>query len=84
MTSAQHTPGPWTFHLEPDGEIHISGDDLHVCRLPQGYPNEAANARLIASAPDLLDALEYAYTQLDPRSEHAHQASIALAKAKGP
>ena len=46
--SKQHTPGPW--HVEPSPDrVHfdIRVDGVHL-------PLTAANARLIAAAPDLL------------------------------
>ena len=57
---AQHTPGPWRFSSHPyDGNymrIHCSSDPSGGDSL-RGYCGEA-NARLIAAAPDLLEALK--------------------------
>lgn len=59
-----HTPGPWTYDSET-GMIESTHADLrggheHICdmrpNLKMAY--HAANARLIASAPDLLSALK--------------------------
>lgn len=60
-----HTPGPW--HAHPDAAnpriILVGSDDMWVCKLftSRGYDQTdeqaTANADLIASAPDLLDAL---------------------------
>ena len=48
----QHTPGPW--HVEPaPNRVHfaVRSDGVHVVT---GWREGAANARLIAAAPDLL------------------------------
>ena len=57
--TAQHTPGPW--HIYPDNRRWICADD----RMPVAYtqiearelPQNAANALLIAAAPELLAML---------------------------
>ena len=56
-----HTPGPWHPHAlglarsgEPEFEIHWSADGECVAEVVHGE----ANARLIAAAPELLDALK--------------------------
>ena len=49
----QHTPGPW--YLNPRGWVVQSTGDI-VTRL-ECSNNKEADARLIASAPDLLNAL---------------------------
>lgn len=66
--SAAHTPGPW-FLLESDGVLQISDSEKHGNKAAivhwAGFDAgdktkkaKRANARLIAAAPDLLDALE--------------------------
>lgn len=53
--TAKHTPGPWTYTEEEldarvrasDGRTFMIGDVLY-------HPDNRANARLIAAAPDLL------------------------------
>jgi hypothetical protein len=69
--SAQHTPGPWHLRLSNNATPHIEhGDcfrdevgelDNRICVMPaeivQSF-NSFANARLIAAAPDLLEALQ--------------------------
>lgn len=70
---AQHTPGPWRANAEfgydietADGHFQIAtvrdeSDDLLLDRQYAPIPSEAdANARLIAAAPDLLQALKTA------------------------
>ncbi len=56
---SKHTPGPWTFRqaganwrvYASDGRSFDAGDALY-------HPENEANARLIAAAPELLRALE--------------------------
>ena len=74
--SATHTPGPWAYIQDEDGSFDVcqqGGAALttwssDVCRVYQidGTQPEAvaeANARLIAAAPELLDALDYLLTE---------------------
>ena len=109
--SAKHTPGPWTnqvvntvsgvcFKVGPfpwkEGELN------HAC-IYADYPNKsgyeqcAANARLIAAAPDLLeelrevekhlqsyvDAIEYGGGAASKSSERLASVRAAIAKATG-
>lgn len=59
-----HTPGPWIAHKLPLDRWLISAGNENVAGTASGGfgPNddatEQANARLIAAAPDLLEALE--------------------------
>lgn len=99
----QHTPGPWD--VEPKGPRHFvdGADGLTVAYLDRAGVRERAeieaNARLIASAPDLYAALENQVNCWDAMLEHAerlddsgmayscrnaiHHARAAIAKAKG-
>jgi hypothetical protein len=70
---ARHTPGPWDYDMDyiiapdPDGqhpdiyiaEIAHSDDEGRVASLEQ----QDANRRLIAAAPELLEALDYLLEQ---------------------
>jgi DNA repair exonuclease SbcCD ATPase subunit len=59
MGDTKHTPGPWNAVELEDGNI-VTGNTRHcgnVCELDLGTESEA-NARLIAAAPELLEALE--------------------------
>ena len=64
---AQHTPGPWCIVPYGDGDslvIHDARGDWRVCFMAtpgtssDGMRQIEANARLIAAAPQLLDALK--------------------------
>jgi hypothetical protein len=58
----EHTPGPWEY----DGGAQIvesARPHMRICFLPSDYHEYASskpNARLIAAAPDLLEALKMA------------------------
>lgn len=57
----KHTPGPWNIveSNKVDEESHIQTDLKSICRLwIQMDGQDMANARLIAAAPELLDALK--------------------------
>ena len=102
MSAAKHTPAPWTMSV-PMGTGHLEGREpwfwvsadrtlhLQVMACPDGYvcgENEA-NARLIAAAPDLLDALKELADLVDliragdytPDSFTTQPARAAIAKA---
>ena len=52
-----HTPGPWVYDFDPDGNRHVVySDDGKVTELR--FKDAEANARLIAAAPDLLEACQ--------------------------
>jgi hypothetical protein len=61
MKTDNHTPGPWHLAESPtfvmDG-IHCVCEIAHPDDFSDPSPNAKANARLIAAAPDLLEALE--------------------------
>ena len=103
MSKTDHTPGPWRIgFLDGSGasfedSVYIlaghNGDEHSIVRggrddwnVPRGITNEA-NARLIASAPEMLVALEQAEQQLDyGQIDHAMiyiRAAIAKATGRG-
>lgn len=57
---AKHTPGPWTFNGGDDAPIlHIyAPDDKHLFHGDRSLAEQEANARLIAAAPEMLEALQ--------------------------
>jgi hypothetical protein len=79
--SKQHTPAPWTvLH----GDAVQIGTSCIVARHDQsgtGFGMGAANARLIAAAPDMLEALHSAHNQicvlLGANAELQQQARLA-------
>jgi hypothetical protein len=82
MKNTLHTPGPWKH--DPTWGI-IKHGKSEICALHSG---NLANANLIASAPDLLDALDWALRQIEDDLDPDHQAAFdaalsTLRKAKG-
>lgn len=71
----QHTPGPWVAGIK-DGDVErICAGGVCVAEvLPTDCTPEEfeANARLIAAAPDLLEALERVHILLDRISDTLH------------
>ena len=67
-----HTPSPWHLHksesdfliVYSDGENRSHVAKLFDSTLCEEHGSLAANARLIAAAPDLLSALESAYNAI--------------------
>ena len=85
--NTKHTPGPWkyiTWHGQHG--VHDAMDN-DVC---ETFGEDAeANARLIAAAPELLEALEYLLSQfgrLDHLTDYSagDKARAAIAKATKP
>lgn len=65
MSENKHTPGPWKYQENSDVYTHIvrHGDDRFLCNLGQDTSGRAeADARLIAAAPEMLEALKRAQT----------------------
>jgi len=94
---SKHTPGPWVVYDDSnDGKtnrIEIAARGKTVARIYHSVPAEdLPNARLIAAAPDLLDALKNIVNLWDHHAS-AHgdgtifplhvAARTAIAKAEG-
>ena len=62
--TAKHTPGPWAYHNTPTPFIYVNAGGLPICQIytstahGQSMGEQFANARLIAAAPELLEALK--------------------------
>ena len=93
MTNKQHTAAPWQQGLGRE-YWHILSERKPVAILQIGNPNAEANARLIAAAPELLEALDDLYRDLQGRLDDGalfnpgtmqalSAARAAIAKAKG-
>ena len=104
---SKHTPGPWTYEksgresgLEgdmpaifgPDREVICDFGDSTQYYPTEGVPPSEADARLIAAAPDLLQALQELIAEADaPVGWSGHNgntagfdmARAAIAKAEG-
>ena len=102
---AAHTPGPWNFSASFDSvERRVKHGDnpplvwaiasginsAHPDYMPRA--EQIANARLIAAAPELLDALDRISTAYDETLRHPiasqllqaiYRSRAAIAKAKG-
>lgn len=86
-----HTPGPWRVHrnkrLRPS---KIESKEGRLCTFHTCDPNIEANARLIAVAPELLEALEATiewvgslWPELESLDDWRQTVSKIVAKAKG-
>jgi hypothetical protein len=80
----KHTPGPWNYDRSGYSLYVNSGRELVTALSMDGKRLETseANARLIAAAPDLLEALKSVIAWLDAPDESAFSDSqLALARA---
>jgi hypothetical protein len=80
--SAGHIPGPWTANAS--GLITAGPRGLHIAQAAQTGLGYAAdhNARLIAAAPQLLDALRALYPIAARQLAGAHDGAPILAAAR--
>lgn len=85
MSNEKHTPGAWVHGVRDDGSIWLSIGDVDgpgphyqgdLCASP-------ADARLIASAPKLLEALRYARRMVKPSECDTAFIDAAIAQATG-
>ena len=79
---ASHTPGPWTAHgctLYAGPNRLAQTWDAEYDGLPT--PEMEANARLIAKAPELLEALKWALSQISDDLDPDHQEALQNAQA---
>lgn len=88
----QFTPGPWKAINALGVWIVGCGDDHLLTKIPAGSVDAEANARLIAAAPELLDALNSLSAVCEQAQlRHGHgvwsqlldDARAAIAKARG-
>lgn len=72
MAEIKHTPGPW--RVGPYYRHEVVNDHGLICCGPIETEATRANARLIAAAPELLDALKecmYEIRDSSPTKKHA-------------
>ena len=93
--SIKHAPGPWVVQGRwVNRHVNAAAVAQVYCGGGVEEPRRAANARLIAAAPDMLEALEHmtavCEVQVKPwslttgmRREAYERAAAAIAKAKG-
>jgi len=73
-----HTPGPWTAHANA---VRTADGNRPIALMATAY-EMSANARLMSSAPDLLEAL-VELVRDGYSEENEERALAAIAKAKG-
>ena len=95
MEKTQHTPGPWTIRTERRTRLVCDehGNQISAIRPVKRYGvagDDAANARLIAAAPTMYEALKALVESLDWESKRSgttyaghEDARAAIAKAEG-
>ena len=83
-----HTPGPWTVDprtlavYAPDRHGHAAAVRVAECGrtlLPAAEIH--ANAALVAAAPDLLAALQWALSQIEDSLDPDHETALESARA---
>ena len=85
----KHTPGPWVASKRNQRTIvqQVLNDSYAVAEVHAVYGNEAeANARLIAAAPEMLEALEAIFINHEVKGMSEtlnNKALAAIRKAKG-
>jgi len=89
----QHTPGPWRWNVDPSGHFAYQHETGKIIASVQGKSTNgaaAANARLIAAAPELLAALRAIQREIEanPDNDTAIRSidficGAAIAKAEG-
>jgi hypothetical protein len=88
----QHTPGPWTADVVRFNSYTLriikAGTDwiahVHTQSTESDIPRDVSNARLIAAAPELLEALEgYISDCTNDECERCIKARSVIAKARG-
>jgi hypothetical protein len=100
MSEVKHTPGPWSYSGDDDGDFVVwgPGRDEFLANVDQesfgpvppmkvAFDINQANARLIAAAPDLLEALVVALPWLSedevPSLAAKQLVKAAIRKARG-
>jgi len=83
---SKHTPGPWEVNFKKFNEVRAeNGAVVAECKKLTSLVGLQANARLIAAAPNLLEALQGLLNALPSATTHPaiRAARAAIAKATG-
>lgn len=92
MSEFKHTPGPWTqATMGPNGCPIVGSGALMVAMIahstnePEQAEEAKANARLIAAAPELLEALQEVFSDADKAKslQWINKVAYVIAKATG-
>ena len=96
MFTLNHTPGPWKAEACPCGHSACRSWNVRPITYGQGIIGDEADARLMAAAPELLEALKAAVDSLQyvndslpltsgygVRHERIEKGLAAIAKAEG-
>ena len=80
---SKFTPGPWRVtDVQVSGWVDIYAEDRALPVASTRHDQAAANAQLIAAAPDLLDALKFVLSATGEQLTSAfEQAEAAITKA---
>ncbi len=83
---SKHTPGPW-LEVSVASSRYIVTDECNICEMfsPRTREERDANQRLIAAAPDLLEALQGIMAGVAgcQKNSEYEAARAAIAKATG-
>ena len=87
MSEGKHTPGPWHFteggsQKKGDYYAHIGAETSMtiLASMNEHHPAAGANARLIAAAPEMLEALVTALPYIEAAEEEEAYKPGAVAK----
>ena len=84
---SKHTPGPWGYAWAGGIALVFQKGEATIASIPYDDDNEIpqveANARLIAAAPDLLEALQGVLRVADRATVEFDAARAAIANAIG-
>lgn len=90
MSESGHTKGPWMAAARPSSVVGwpvVAPADMgrSVCNVTVGHDQSEANARLIAAAPELLEALKIVaqHGRIDNSESRMNMVGAAIAKAEG-
>jgi len=95
MSEAKFVPGPWRVRINNGNILVVGPNNIHIgtseCkdRFPTNKGTQAANARLMAAAPEMYQALKTLLFNcrhgngLEAQYQALDKAESALAKAEG-